>query len=113
MRRIDEVALFLADYPLASNDDIAEQFGITNNYAKKLVFDLRKAGIAEVDSMDGMRTITIDQSKIGSAMVTKSDIKQERIERVLDIVMEALEREPNVEHIVGAGNLIVKLLDRL
>ncbi len=113
MTRVEECALFLLKEPEATNEEIAKELNISLNYAKKLVCDLKACGIANVSNSNGQRTIKVIEDKIKNKRVEENKTRKARIEQLLDVLFESIEQESQIENIVNAGNLIVKLLDRL
>lgn len=113
MKRTEEVAHFLAKFPNASNLEIANELQITEGYAKKIVHDLKKIGVIEVAKDGDGRTVQVFSEKLKNRRADENLTRKERIEQLLDIVFEALENESQIDNIISAGHLAVKLLDRL
>lgn len=113
MTRRDECLEQLLHDGSLSNVQLAENMGISEGYAKKLIHQLKKAEVIEIEDVDGQRIIKVNEERVHNKRVEKNVFRKARIEQVLDIVTEAMEHETHFDNLINAGHLIVKLLDRL
>ncbi|MBS4462903.1 MULTISPECIES: hypothetical protein [unclassified Facklamia] len=114
MTRFEQIAELLKEMPNATYEDMASELNITKGYAKTLISNMRKLGIIASKTVDGIREFEVFPEKIKphnrkTAAWTRKDLA----EQLLDIVFEALEEETQMENIINAGHLIIKLMDRL
>lgn len=115
MTKYEMMVEFLLENPVATNQEIAEGLGISDGYAKQLVSTMRKMGIIEVVTAgNDERGFRVFPDKLTPSRRNKVSTKRKDIaERLLDIVFEALEEESQIENVINAGHLIVKLMDRM
>lgn len=115
MTKYEMMVEFLLENPVATNQEIAEGLDISDGYAKQLVSNMRKLGIIEVVTTEkDERGFKVYPDKLTPSKRNKVSVKRKDIaERLLDIVFEALEEENQIENVINAGHLIVKLMDRM
>lgn len=113
MTRKEEVALYLMGNPNATNNEIAETVGISEGYAKKIVSELKRQLHFDVNENNGERTIQVIKNIIRNERTDMTLSKREKLERLLDILIEAMEHETKFENLVAGSHAILKITDRL
>lgn len=105
---------YLIKNPSATNGQIANDMEMSEGYVKKSISTLKKATVIEVTKVCGERYITVYPERLKTrSNHMYSDDKKLYLEQMLDIVFEALDGEKQMENIVNAGHLVIKLLDRM
>ena len=113
MTRKQEVANYLLNNQTATNQEVAETLEISESNAKRIISNLKTAGAIVVKKNNGERNIEVDMSKINSKVQSESLNRKEYVQQMIDLVFDSLENESQIENIINAGYLIVKLIDRL
>lgn len=104
---------FFMENPRATNDDVANALNMTKGYAKTLLSQLKASGVLKVTEIDGERNVIVNSERIHNRRVETNLRRAEKIDMLLDMIIEGLMYETNFATKLEAGRLIVKILDRV
>lgn len=104
---------YLIDNPYATTSELSEQLDMSEGHVKTLLSKLKSSGIVTVEKVDDMRKINVNVDKIYNKRVERNRARQEKIEMLLDVVIEGIVEESDFSKMLEGGRLAIKLLDRL
>lgn len=104
---------YLIDNPYATTSELAEQLDMTEGHVKTLLSKLKASNVVTIERINGTRKVNVNKDKVYNKRVELNNVRREKIELLLDVVIEGIVEERDFSKMLEGGRLAIKLLDRL
>lgn len=109
MTKRQQILCLLAEHPDITNEELAEEMGISVQYAKTEISVLKKEGYIEVEKIDGNRMIHV----LRGMPVMKVDFKKAIYEELLEGYMEDFRNAETRSDRKEVGTLILRIIEKI